>query len=170
MTRVTGRQSHHALVASVTWLQAKYYTLYFHQHTSITGSMHLGWCMVQLTVATSTFKCGIPHMLSDRNWLWCRALQVLRFYGYFQEAVTESNIENHRVRRVVLMYYLEDDSVQVTEPKQDNSGIPQVRDSSAFKHYWCCQAPTCRCILHWQAGCRTAGWSSCTNYSRAAMV
>jgi hypothetical protein len=54
-------------------------------------------------------------------------LQVLRFFGYFQEAVTESNIENHRVRRVVLLYYLADDTLQVTEPKQDNSGIPQVR-------------------------------------------
>lgn len=53
-------------------------------------------------------------------------LQVLRFFGYFQEAVTESNIENHRVRRVVVLYYLADDTLQVTEPKQDNSGIPQV--------------------------------------------
>jgi hypothetical protein len=52
--------------------------------------------------------------------------QVLRFFGYFQEAVTESNIENHRVRRVVVLYYLADDTLQVTEPKQDNSGIPQV--------------------------------------------
>jgi hypothetical protein len=57
----------------------------------------------------------------------CTLLQVLRFFGYFQEAVTESNIENHRVRRVVLLYYLADDTLQVTEPKQDNSGIPQVR-------------------------------------------
>jgi hypothetical protein len=39
--------------------------------------------------------------------------QVLRFWGYFKEAVTESNIENHRVRRVVLYYYLADDSLQV---------------------------------------------------------
>lgn len=52
--------------------------------------------------------------------------QVLRFFGFFQEAVTESNIENHRVRRVVVLYYLADDTLQVTEPKQDNSGIPQV--------------------------------------------
>jgi hypothetical protein len=39
--------------------------------------------------------------------------QVLRFWGYFKESVTESNIENHRVRRVVLYYYLADDSLQV---------------------------------------------------------
>ena len=64
-------------------------------------------------------------------------LQVLRFFGYFQEAVTESNIENHRVRKVVFMYYLADDSLQVTEPKQDNSGIPQVQsaDASAVRQY-----------------------------------
>jgi hypothetical protein len=58
-------------------------------------------------------------------------LQVLRFFGYFQEAVIESNIENHRIRKVVFMYYLADDSVQVTEPKQDNSGIPQVQSAGA---------------------------------------
>eukprot|EP00798_Chlamydomonas_sp_ICE-L_P024281 gene24281-9880_t len=51
--------------------------------------------------------------------------KVLRFYGYFKESVTESNIENHRIRKVVIYYYLEDDSMQITEPKQDNSGIPQ---------------------------------------------
>jgi hypothetical protein len=31
------------------------------------------------------------------------------------------------LQKVVVLYYLADDSVQVTEPKQDNSGIPQVR-------------------------------------------
>mmetsp|Transcript_33036 Transcript_33036/g.98182 ORF Transcript_33036/g.98182 Transcript_33036/m.98182 type:complete len:749 (+) Transcript_33036:71-2317(+) len=50
---------------------------------------------------------------------------VLRFYGYFKEAVVETNLENYRVRNVTIYYYLEDDTMQVTEPKQDNSGIPQ---------------------------------------------
>uniref|UniRef100_A0A7S0B7I4 EF-hand domain-containing protein 1 n=1 Tax=Pyrodinium bahamense TaxID=73915 RepID=A0A7S0B7I4_9DINO len=50
---------------------------------------------------------------------------VLRFYGYFKEAVVESNLENHRVRKVYLLYYLEDDTCHVMEPRQDNSGIPQ---------------------------------------------
>lgn len=52
--------------------------------------------------------------------------QVLRFFGYFLEAVTESNSENFRVRRVTVMHYLADDTLQITEPKQDNSGIAQV--------------------------------------------
>jgi hypothetical protein len=38
----------------------------------------------------------------------------------------ESAVENWRVRRVVIYYYLEDDSIHVAEPKQDNSGLPQV--------------------------------------------
>lgn len=70
---------------------------------------------------------------------------MLRFYGYFQESVVESNIENHRVRRVVLLYYLADDTLQVTEPKQDNSGIPQVSSGgsqlsldSSYQGLQCC--------------------------------
>mmetsp|Transcript_135835 Transcript_135835/g.240149 ORF Transcript_135835/g.240149 Transcript_135835/m.240149 type:complete len:755 (+) Transcript_135835:111-2375(+) len=50
---------------------------------------------------------------------------VLRFTGYFKEAVVETNLENYRVRKVVLFYYLEDDTCHITEPRQDNSGIPQ---------------------------------------------
>lgn len=50
---------------------------------------------------------------------------VLRFNGYFKEAVVETNLENYRVRKVVIFYYLEDDTCHVAEPRQDNSGIPQ---------------------------------------------
>jgi EF-hand domain-containing protein 1 len=52
--------------------------------------------------------------------------KVLRFFGYFQEHVTDTPSENSRIRRVVFLYYLEDDTLQVSEPKQDNSGLPQV--------------------------------------------
>mmetsp|Transcript_14920 Transcript_14920/g.34005 ORF Transcript_14920/g.34005 Transcript_14920/m.34005 type:complete len:747 (-) Transcript_14920:184-2424(-) len=50
---------------------------------------------------------------------------TLRFYGYFKEAVVEANLENWRVRRIVLYYHLDDDSCHVVEQKQDNSGMPQ---------------------------------------------
>eukprot|EP00656_Telonema_subtile_P014143 TRINITY_DN1720_c0_g1_i1.p1 TRINITY_DN1720_c0_g1~~TRINITY_DN1720_c0_g1_i1.p1 ORF type:complete len:649 (-),score=158.52 TRINITY_DN1720_c0_g1_i1:245-2191(-) len=50
---------------------------------------------------------------------------VLRFFGYFKEAVHESRMENYRVRKVVLLYYLEDNTIQVNEPEQENSGITQ---------------------------------------------
>merc|ERR1711998_278438 len=51
--------------------------------------------------------------------------KVLRFDGYFQEAVHESRQETFRIRRCVVYYYLEDDSIHVSEPKIENSGIPQ---------------------------------------------
>lgn len=33
--------------------------------------------------------------------------------------------ENYRVRKIVVMYYLDDDSIFVNEPKIENSGVPQ---------------------------------------------
>merc|ERR1712166_858161 len=33
--------------------------------------------------------------------------------------------ENYRIRNCVLYYYLEDDSMHISEPKVENSGIPQ---------------------------------------------
>ncbi|KAI9000015.1 hypothetical protein BC832DRAFT_563307 [Gaertneriomyces semiglobifer] len=51
--------------------------------------------------------------------------KVLRFYAYFQEAVHERREEQHRVRKVNIYFYLEDDSVHVSEPRVVNSGIPQ---------------------------------------------
>merc|ERR1711988_104053 len=50
---------------------------------------------------------------------------VLRFFAYFKEAVHESRMENYRVRKVTVLYYLEDNTLQVNEPKEENSGIPQ---------------------------------------------
>ena len=52
---------------------------------------------------------------------------MLRWYGYFKEAVPESPRETHRVRRVVFHFYLVDDTMDVEEPRQLNSGIDQVR-------------------------------------------
>ena len=34
-------------------------------------------------------------------------------------------MENHRIRKVVVQFYVTDGTIQVVEPKQDNSGIPQ---------------------------------------------
>jgi len=53
------------------------------------------------------------------------ARQVLRFDGYFQEKVEENALENCRFRHCQLMYYLEDGTIQLTEPRIENSGIPQ---------------------------------------------
>lgn len=51
--------------------------------------------------------------------------KVLRFYGHFKENVFSDARETFRVRRCVLYFYLEDDSVHIAEPKIENSGIPQ---------------------------------------------
>jgi len=51
--------------------------------------------------------------------------KVLRYFCYFKEAVVSSNIETYRVRKCVLYYYLEDHSMHIAEPKEENSGIPQ---------------------------------------------
>jgi EF-hand domain-containing protein 1 len=51
----------------------------------------------------------------------------LRFWGYFKQTVHESPNEFYRVRPVTILYYLEDDSMQIFEDPVENSGIPQVR-------------------------------------------
>lgn len=50
---------------------------------------------------------------------------MLRFYGYFRQEVLHSPDEHFRIRPVVIYYHLEDDSMCVTEPPVENSGIPQ---------------------------------------------
>lgn len=52
--------------------------------------------------------------------------QVLRYSAYFIESVPDSPAEDWRARRVQLLYYLADDSLQVDEPREPNSGILQV--------------------------------------------
>ena len=49
----------------------------------------------------------------------------MRFYAYFQEAVHEKAEEQYRIRHCIILFYLEDDTIQVNEPRQENSGIPQ---------------------------------------------
>lgn len=52
--------------------------------------------------------------------------QVLCFDGYFHESVVPTiSREGHRIRPVKVLFYLEDDSIQVIEPPSENSGIPQ---------------------------------------------
>lgn len=51
--------------------------------------------------------------------------QVLRFYGYFQESVTECALESSKIRKVDFRYYLDDSTLSISEPKQVNSGTPQ---------------------------------------------
>lgn len=49
---------------------------------------------------------------------------MLRFYGFFKESVVESRLENMRIHRVMIYYFLEDKSIMIIEPKEVNSGMP----------------------------------------------
>ncbi|KAI9183565.1 hypothetical protein H9P43_004483 [Blastocladiella emersonii ATCC 22665] len=49
---------------------------------------------------------------------------VLRFRAYFKQTMHDST-EQYLLRQVMILYYLEDDSIAVTEPPQPNSGILQ---------------------------------------------
>ena len=49
----------------------------------------------------------------------------MRFYAYFKESVTESRIENYRIRKITIMYFLEDHTLMISEPREENSGVPQ---------------------------------------------
>jgi len=51
--------------------------------------------------------------------------QVLFFTAFFQEGVTERNDEQYRIRSCKVYFYLEDDTIQVNEPTEINSGMPQ---------------------------------------------
>ncbi|XP_005096411.1 EF-hand domain-containing family member C2 [Aplysia californica] len=51
--------------------------------------------------------------------------QVLSFDAYYQEAVHEKREEQYRVRNCKIYFYLEDDSIQVLEPRLKNAGVPQ---------------------------------------------
>lgn len=51
--------------------------------------------------------------------------KVLSFNAYFQEHVVENPTENYRLRKCLIYYYLDDGTLYITEPKIENSGIPQ---------------------------------------------
>ncbi|NXN96237.1 EFHC2 protein, partial [Rhinopomastus cyanomelas] len=51
--------------------------------------------------------------------------QVLCFDAYFEEEVPDKNQELYRIRYCKIYFYLEDDTIQVIEPRVSNSGINQ---------------------------------------------
>jgi len=51
--------------------------------------------------------------------------KVLRSFGYYREAISESSEETFRDRKVSILIYLSDGTCEVNEPKVQNSGIPQ---------------------------------------------
>jgi hypothetical protein len=73
----------------------------------------------------------IPNVPKNMQWprvapAWLKHdQQVLRFYSFFQETIPERNDENSRYRQCIIMYCMEDGTVRISEPRVENSGIPQ---------------------------------------------
>jgi Ca2+-binding EF-hand superfamily protein len=79
---------------------------------------------LSLTNSTLNSYLTTDYGTDKPSWLSLHR-KVLRFYCYFREGVHESHLEQSRVRKCIIYYFLEDDTIQVSEPRQDNSGIPQ---------------------------------------------
>lgn len=72
----------------------------------------------ELAKSSSSSDLNIPSWIRHNR-------EVLCFSGFFKEAVHEKDGENFRIRKLTIYYYLEDDTIQIIEPKFQNSGIPQ---------------------------------------------
>ncbi|XP_014275455.1 EF-hand domain-containing protein 1 [Halyomorpha halys] len=77
-----------------------------------------------------------PHFLIYSN-------KCLTFKAFFKQSVVESPDEFYRVRIVNIIYFLEDDSITVMEPKVENAGFMQGRlvkrariPKSGMDEYW----------------------------------
>lgn len=66
---------------------------------------------------------ALPPFL--RHDLYTNSGDVLSFNAYFYENIEESNLETTRLRQVTIYYFQKDDTLQVIEPRQENSGVPQ---------------------------------------------
>ncbi|CAG9854239.1 unnamed protein product [Phyllotreta striolata] len=60
----------------------------------------------------------IPHFALYTNKNLC-------FQAFFKQGILDSPVEHYRVRRVKIIYYLEDDTISVFEPTRRDSGIYQ---------------------------------------------
>jgi EF-hand domain-containing protein 1 len=52
---------------------------------------------------------------------------VFKFFAYFIEEIKYDPTESQRVRKVTISYFTEDKTIQINEPKTDNSGLVQGR-------------------------------------------
>ncbi|NXP71451.1 EFHC2 protein, partial [Ramphastos sulfuratus] len=70
------------------------------------------------SVFTEELRHGAPAWIAFDK-------QVLSFDAYFEEEVPDKNQELYRIRHCKIYFYLEDDTIQVCEPRVKNSGITQ---------------------------------------------
>ena len=98
-----------------------------YKNSTTTDPLSLTTSQAMLTTPAfhDTFASSLSGSMSQLPAWVAYDRKVLRFYGYFKEAVHSSPVETWRVRRCVLYLYLEDESIHIAEPRIENSGIPQ---------------------------------------------
>lgn len=75
-----------------------------------------------ITLRNSECNTSEPRILPQ----WMKYdKKILNFSCYFNESVEESNVETYRIREFSLLYFLEDDTIQINELKSHNSGMQQ---------------------------------------------
>ena len=79
--------------------------------------------LYQTTNGETYIKDGFTMTKGNSN--LDRPTEVLSFKGVFYEQIENSRLEEKRIRRVVISYFLEDNSLKIGEPMQRNSGIRQ---------------------------------------------
>jgi hypothetical protein len=62
---------------------------------------------------------------------------IATFIGYFKESVYDAPDENNRLRLLNFNYYFEDDTMEIFEPRTENSAIPQVPPSMCNCRHVC---------------------------------
>eukprot|EP00388_Colpodella_angusta_P002152 GDKJ01006939.1.p1 GENE.GDKJ01006939.1~~GDKJ01006939.1.p1 ORF type:complete len:676 (+),score=121.27 GDKJ01006939.1:29-2056(+) len=90
----------------------------YRTHSKPTGMTHFERQNLKESLKNTYRPAQEPAWLKHDN-------QVLRFYAYFQESIPETNGENYRVRNCIILFYLCDGTLQINEPRIENSGIPQ---------------------------------------------
>jgi hypothetical protein len=69
--------------------------------------------------------------------------EILCVHAFYREAISESQVEDQRVRLLNIKLYLVDNTMEISEPRQANSGLPQgcflkrttVRNAETGKSY-----------------------------------
>lgn len=85
------------------------------------------WNTTSQTTFKNPFGASYNPAVSEAKEVFVLSMQqaVLKFQGCFFENLVFNNLEKVRIRKVMVYFYLEDNSIAVVEPKQRNSGIPQ---------------------------------------------
>ncbi|KAK3929061.1 EF-hand domain-containing protein 1 [Frankliniella fusca] len=87
-------------------------------HFSATPSVRYDPSLTYGRVQNYPFKQFLPHYAQYRGKSLC-------FRAYFKQSIHESPDEHYRVRKVNIVYFLEDDTISVIEPSVNNAGFAQ---------------------------------------------